>query len=82
MRRALLEILGQEKYDYLSDQFLDYFFTREDTKVSGVSRIELRENPHQPHDEKDFRSKKVASSWLIGSSRLTLDMHTFPGGQN
>jgi len=32
MRRALLEILGQEKYDYLSDQFLGYFFTREDTK--------------------------------------------------
>lgn len=32
VRRALLEVLGQEKYDFFFEKFLEYFFTNEDAK--------------------------------------------------
>jgi len=32
MRRAMLEVLGKEKYDFFFDRFLEYFFTREDAR--------------------------------------------------
>lgn len=32
VRLALLEVLGQEKYDYFFEKFLDYFFTSADAK--------------------------------------------------
>ncbi|KAG8927008.1 hypothetical protein FRC02_008536 [Tulasnella sp. 418] len=32
MRRALLKVLGEEKYEFFFDKFLEYFFTEKDAK--------------------------------------------------
>ena len=32
MREALLQVLGQEKYDFWWDKFLEYFFTEKDAE--------------------------------------------------
>lgn len=32
MRKGMKEVLGEEKYEYFFDKFLEYFFTEEDAK--------------------------------------------------
>lgn len=33
MRREMKKVLGEEKYDYFFDKFLEYFFTEDDAKL-------------------------------------------------
>lgn len=33
MRREMKEVLGEEKYEYFFDKFLEYFFTEDDAKL-------------------------------------------------
>jgi hypothetical protein len=32
MRKAVRKVLGQEKYEYFFDKFLEYFFTEKDAE--------------------------------------------------
>ena len=94
MRRALLGVLGQEKYDYFFDKFLDYFFTEEDAKFLaslGLNCVRIPINHrHFMDDEKDFEIKesgfklvdRVVEACAAEGIYTILDMHTFPGGQN
>jgi len=33
MRREMKKVLGEEKYEYFFDKFLEYFFTEDDAKL-------------------------------------------------
>lgn len=39
MRKAMLEVLGQEKYDFFFSKFLDYFFIPSDAKFLAPLRL-------------------------------------------
>ncbi|GAB7323952.1 hypothetical protein MBLNU13_g07367t2 [Cladosporium sp. NU13] len=94
MRSALLGVLGQEKYDYFFDKFLDYFFTREDAKFLaslGLNCVRVPINHrHFMDDAKEFEIKesgfrlvdRVVEACAAEGIYTILDMHTFPGGQN
>nr|OQO25970.1 hypothetical protein B0A51_07687 [Rachicladosporium sp. CCFEE 5018] len=94
MRLALLEVLGQEKYDFFFDKFLDYFFTEADAKLFaslGLNAIRIPINHrHFMDDEKPFEIKqdgfklvdRVVELCAAQGIYTILDMHTFPGGQN
>lgn len=94
MRSAMQEVLGQEKYDYFFDKFLDYFFTREDAKFLaslGLNCVRIPINHrHFMDDEKDFEIKEAGfklvdrcvEACAAEGIYTILDMHTFPGGQN
>ncbi|KAK6410360.1 Endo-1,4-beta-xylanase 5 [Oleoguttula sp. CCFEE 5521] len=94
MRLALLEVLGQEKYDFFFDKFLDYFFTEADAKLFaslGLNAIRIPINHrHFMDDEKPFEIKqdgfklvdRVVELCAAEGIYTILDMHTFPGGQN
>jgi hypothetical protein len=94
MRSALLGVLGQEKYDYFFDRFLDYFFTREDAKFLaslGLNCVRVPINHrHFMDDAKAFEIKesgfrlvdRVVEACAAEGIYTILDMHTFPGGQN
>jgi aryl-phospho-beta-D-glucosidase BglC (GH1 family) len=86
MRRALLGVLGQEKYDY--------FFTREDARFQaslGLNCVRIPINHrHFMDDEKDVEIKesgfklvdRVVEACTAEGIYTILDMHTFPGCQN
>lgn len=94
MRSALLSVLGQEKYDYFFDRFLDYFFTREDAKFLaclGLNCVRVPINHrHFMDDAEGFEIKesgfrlvdRVVEACAAEGIYTILDMHTFPGGQN
>ncbi|KAM0721109.1 hypothetical protein Q7P37_003395 [Cladosporium fusiforme] len=94
MRSAMLDVLGQEKYDFFFDKFLDYFFTREDAKFLaslGLNCVRVPINHrHFMDDNAAFEIKengfrlvdKVVNACAEEGIYTILDMHTFPGGQN
>lgn len=94
MRSAMLEVLGQEKYDFFFDKFLDYFFTREDAKFLaslGLNCVRVPINHrHFMIDNADFEIiengfrlvDRVVNACAEEGIYTILDMHTFPGGQN
>ncbi|KAK0704874.1 glycoside hydrolase superfamily [Lasiosphaeris hirsuta] len=94
MRAAMLEVLGQEKYDFFFDKFLEYFFTSSDAKFLaslGLNCIRI------PINHRHFIDNLNPSVIRPGAFKLIdriveacaaeglytiIDMHTFPGGQN
>ncbi|KAL8297964.1 hypothetical protein RB597_007054 [Gaeumannomyces tritici] len=93
-RAALLKVLGQEKYEYFFDKFLEYFFTDADAKFFaslGLNCIRIPFNYR--HFEDDMNPRVLKTSGFKHLDRVVdvcgrhgiytiLDMHTLPGGQN
>ncbi|ETN38863.1 uncharacterized protein HMPREF1541_06904 [Cyphellophora europaea CBS 101466] len=94
MREAMLEVLGQEKYDYFFDRLLHWFFTEADAKFYkslGLNCIRIPFNYR--HFEDDMSPRVLKESGFKHLDRVVdlcakegiysiLDMHTLPGGQS
>ena len=93
-RGALLEVLGQEKYDHFFDRFLHHFFTDADAKYLkslGLNCLRLGfSHKHLDDDmnprvlkEEGFRHLDRAIEICARNGIYTvIDMHTLPGCQN
>ncbi|WVR08845.1 hypothetical protein IAU60_005903 [Kwoniella sp. DSM 27419] len=93
-RAALLDVLGQEKYDYFFDKFLEYFFGEQDAKFFaslGLNCIRIPINYH--HFEDDLNPRVFKKEGLKHLDRVIdicakygiytiIDLHAAPGGQN
>lgn len=94
MREAVLEVLGQEKYDYFFDRFLYHFFTEEDAKFYkslGLNSIRIPFNYRHFEDDMDpmvlkqdgFKHlDRVVDLCAKEGIYSILDLHVLPGGQS
>ncbi|KAG8986119.1 hypothetical protein FRB90_004206 [Tulasnella sp. 427] len=94
MRRAMKAALGEEKYDFFFDKFLEYFFTEADAKFFaslGFNCIRIPFNYR--HFEDDMNPGVYLDrgfQWLDRIINICaaegiytiLDLHSAPGGQN
>ncbi|KAH9220220.1 glycoside hydrolase superfamily [Leptodontidium sp. 2 PMI_412] len=94
IRAALLEVLGQEKYEYFFDKFLEYFFTEKDAQFLaslGFNCLRLPLNYH--HFEDDMNPMVIKEEGFKHVDRVIelcakyniytiIDLHAAPGGQN
>lgn len=86
MRAAMLEVLGQEKYDHFFDKFLEYFFTEADAKAFadlGLNAIRLPVSTlfliHWSSfflGLRDSRGRKADHDRLVHYASLRLARHT------
>ena len=92
-RKAMREVLGQEKYEYFFDRFLDYFFTDEDAKFFaslGLNCIRIPFNYKHFEDDLTGEQKEAGFELLDRVVKhctnhnlyVIFDLHTVPGGQN
>ncbi|KAG9073729.1 hypothetical protein FS749_014736 [Ceratobasidium sp. UAMH 11750] len=94
MRRALKEVLGEEKYDFFFDKFLEYFFTEKDAEFFASLGLNCIRVPFNYRHFEDDMNPGVyyerGFQWLdriiniLGSYGIytILDLHAAPGGQN
>ncbi|KAH7353485.1 glycoside hydrolase superfamily [Plectosphaerella cucumerina] len=94
IRAALLKVLGQEKYDFFFDKYLDYFFTDKDGEFLaslGFNCLRLSFNyRHFEDDMNPFVMKEEGFERLDKAIDICarhgiyaiLDLHAAPGGQN
>lgn len=94
VRAAMLDVLGQEKYEFFFDRFLYHFFTESDAKhfkKLGLNSIRIPFNYR--HFEDDMNPRVLKESGFKHLDRVIdlcakegiytiLDMHTLPGGQS
>ncbi|KAI5450239.1 hypothetical protein NCC49_003256 [Naganishia albida] len=94
MREAMLDVLGQEKYDFFFDKFLEYFFTEKDAKAFadlGLNCIRLPVNYR--HFEDDMHPRVFKQEGLKHLDRVIdlcakygiytiIDLHAAAGAQN
>ncbi|KAG9078288.1 hypothetical protein FS749_009731 [Ceratobasidium sp. UAMH 11750] len=92
MRKAVKKVLGQEKYDYFFDRFLEYFFTEKDAEFFaslGLNCIRIPFNYR--HFEDDLNPgvyNERGFQWLDRIINICghhgiytiLDLHAAPGG--
>ncbi|KAK2803009.1 hypothetical protein FQN51_004036 [Onygenales sp. PD_10] len=93
-RAAMLEVLGQEKYEFFFDKWLEYFFTEADAKYFaslGLNCLRLPFNYRHLEDDMNPRVLKeggfkhldrVVEICAAHNIYTILDMHTLPGGQS
>ncbi|WVQ81196.1 hypothetical protein IAT38_003318 [Cryptococcus sp. DSM 104549] len=93
-RAALKEVLGEKKYEFFFDKFLEYFFGEEDAKFFaslGLNCIRIPVNYH--HFEDDLNPRVFKKEGLKHLDRVVdlcakygiytvIDLHAAPGGQN
>jgi Cellulase (glycosyl hydrolase family 5) len=93
-RKAMLSVLGPQKYEFFFDRFLDYFFTDSDAKFFaslGLNCIRIPFNYR--HFEDDLNPgvykqsgfdllDRIVSHCTNNNLYVILDLHTAPGGQN
>ncbi|KAK4160229.1 family 5 putative glycoside hydrolase [Cladorrhinum sp. PSN259] len=94
MRKAMLEVLGREKYDHFFDRFLEYFFTPFDAEFLaslGLNCVRIPLNYRHFLDDLEPGVVKpsgfklldgIIDSCSAAGLYTIIDMHTFPGGQN
>ncbi|KAG8960321.1 hypothetical protein FRC03_006775 [Tulasnella sp. 419] len=94
MRRALLKVLGEEKYEFFFDKFLEYFFTEKDAKFFaslGFNCIRIPFNYRHFEDdlnpgvwlERGFQwLERIVNICAAEGIYTILDLHAAPGGQN
>ncbi|BFZ62130.1 endo-1,4-beta-glucanase [Saitoella coloradoensis] len=94
LRAAMLEVLGQEKYDFFFDKFLEYFFTSSDAKFLkslGMNCLRIPINHRHFMDDRNPGVIKASGFKLVDrivdacaaeGIYTVLDLHTCPGGQN
>jgi hypothetical protein len=94
MRASMLEVLGQEKYDYFFDRLLYWFFTGDDAKFYkslGLNSIRIPINYR--HFEDDMNPRVLKQSGFKHLDRVVdlcakegiysiIDLHVLPGGQS
>ncbi|USW53285.1 Putative glycoside hydrolase, family 5, glycoside hydrolase superfamily [Septoria linicola] len=94
-RASMLKVLGQEKYDFFFDKFLEYFFMEEDAKFfksKGFNCLRLPMNYRHFEDDMEPRVLKerngfgaldrVVEICAKHGIYTILDLHALPGGQN
>lgn len=93
-RRSMLAVLGQEKYDFFFDKWLEYFFTARDAEFFASKGLNCLRVPfNYRHFEDDMNPRVLKESGFKHLDRVVelcaahgiytiLDMHTVPGGQN
>jgi len=93
-RTAMLKALGEERYDFFFDKFLEYFFTDADAKFFASKGLNLLRLPfNYRHFEDDMSPGILKEQGFKHLDRVIdicakhniytiLDMHTVPGGQN
>ncbi|KAG9043304.1 hypothetical protein FS837_009767 [Tulasnella sp. UAMH 9824] len=94
MRKALKNVLGEEKYDYFFDKFLEYFFTEKDAQFFaslGFNCIRIPLNYRHIEDdanpgvflERGFQwLDRVINLCAAEGIYTIIDLHAAPGGQN
>lgn len=94
MRRALLNVLGQEKYDFFFERFLTYFFDEADAAFFASLGLNcLRLPVNYRHLEDDMNPRVFKKEGLRHLDRVidlcakhgiytVIDLHAAPGGQN
>ncbi|OCF38455.1 endoglucanase C [Kwoniella heveanensis CBS 569] len=94
LRAAMKDALGEEKYEFFFDKFLQYFFQEEDAKFFaslGLNCIRIPVNYH--HFEDDMNPRVFKKEGLKHLDRVVdicakhgiytvIDLHAAPGGQN
>ncbi|KIA75430.1 glucanase [Aspergillus ustus] len=94
MRAAMLEVMGEEKYNFFYDRWLYHFFTEKDAKLFnelGLNSLRLPFNYR--HLEDDMNPRVLKEEGFKHLDRVIdicakhgiytiLDMHTVPGAQN
>ncbi|KAG7532036.1 hypothetical protein FFLO_03911 [Filobasidium floriforme] len=94
MRASMLKVLGEEKYLYFFDKFLEYFFTESDAQCFaslGLNAIRLPINYR--HLEDDMNPRVFKKEGLKHLDRVIelcakhgiytiIDLHAAPGAQN
>ncbi|RDW75744.1 hypothetical protein BP5796_06565 [Coleophoma crateriformis] len=93
-RKAMLEVLGEEKYEFFFDKFLEYFFTAADAEYFaslGLNCVRIPFNyRHFESDanpgvylEKGFQAlDRIIQHCSAANLYVILDLHAVPGGQN
>ncbi len=93
-RRAILQVLGEDKYEFFFDRFLEYFFTEDDARFLhslGLNLLRLPVNyRHFEDDDKPFEIKEAGFKHLDRVIDLCaqhgiytiIDLHALPGCQN
>ncbi|KAG8885360.1 hypothetical protein FRB97_001435 [Tulasnella sp. 331] len=94
MRKSLKKVLGEEKYDFFFDRFLEYFFAEEDAKFFaslGLNCIRIPVNYRHLEDdmnpgvylERGFQwIDRVVNLCAAEGVYTIIDLHAAPGGQN
>ncbi|EJU04713.1 cellulase [Dacryopinax primogenitus] len=94
MRRALSKVLGQEKYDFFFDRFLEYFFDDKDAEFFASLGLNCLRIPfNYRHFESDLNPGVFLERGFLWLDRVInicarrgiftiLDLHAAPGGQN
>ncbi|KAL7420963.1 Endo-1,4-beta-xylanase 5 [Cryptotrichosporon argae] len=94
VRKGLKAVLGEEKYEYFFDKFLEYFFGEEDAKAfAGMGLNCLRLPVNYRHFEDDMNPRVFKREGLKHLDRVidlcakhgiytVIDLHAAPGGQN
>ena len=93
-RQAILKVLGQGKYEFFFDRFLEYFFTEDDARfIQSLGLNLLRLPVNYRHFEDDMRPFEIKESGFKHLDRVVdlcaqhgiytiLDLHAVPGCQN
>lgn len=61
-REAMLEVLGQEKYDFFFDRWLEYFFTAKDAKYFASLSLNCIRIPFNYRHFEDDMNPRVLKS--------------------
>jgi len=93
-RQAILQVLGQGKYEFFFDRFLEYFFTEDDARfIQSLGLNLLRLPVNYRHFEDDMRPFEIKEAGFKHLDRVIdlcaqhgiytiLDLHAVPGCQN
>lgn len=93
-RASMRKILGEKKYEFFFDRWLEYFFTDADAKFFSELGLNCLRLPfNYRHLEDDMNPRVLKESGFKHLDRVIdlcakhkiytiLDMHTAPGGQN
>ncbi|GFZ50461.1 hypothetical protein JCM24511_08218 [Saitozyma sp. JCM 24511] len=94
MRAAMKQVLGEEKYEYFFDKFLEYFWTDEDAALYQSLGLNcLRIPVNYRHFEDDLNPRVFKPSGLKHLDRVIdscakhgiytiIDLHSAPGGRS
>ncbi|RSH90736.1 hypothetical protein EHS25_009911 [Saitozyma podzolica] len=94
MRAAMKQVLGEEKYEYFFDKFLEYFWTDEDAALYQSLGLNcLRIPVNYRHFEDDLNPRVFKASGLKHLDRVIdscakhgiytiIDLHSAPGGRS
>ncbi len=93
-RQAIRLVLGQDKYEFFFDRFLEYFFTEDDARfIASLGLNLLRVPVNYRHFEDDLHPFEIKASGFRYLDRVVdlcarhgiytiVDLHAVPGSQN